>query len=384
MVAFMNSKLLILAGLAAVTVTSIAVFLLTSRGSEQSGEGEEAVTEFAPVRAYAGFSAYTEGWPAPAGTVALVGFVGPGTPAELAGLQKGDVVRRAAGTTVTTSEDVLAEIERYRPGDSIELEVERYVGPFPPGGLPEPQRHTVRIDLVEEPVGTDHIWVPYTRLEVQDQLRLGIYLAEITEPLAQHFGIEQPGGVLVYNTLPRLWGKGPADGDVILSFNGESVASLSQLQDLVDMTPEDKPISVSVRRGDQTLKVKLDSLGPSVPGVNHMSAEARERLRAALDRGDLHADHLQLLRPQSSKPPNQDETRIGFGAISKLSGSSITIELFDTGGKLTLAILPSTRVAGYGALNGLADLNVGEFVEVISRNDKAEYIYSKSAPLRPP
>jgi PDZ domain len=226
--------------------------------------------------------------------------------------------------------------------------------------------------------------VPYTRVGVQDQLRLGAYLADITEPLAQHFGIQQPGGVLVYMTLPRLWEKGPAEGDVIHSFNGNSVTSLSQLQELVDKTPEDDSITLGVRRGGETLKIKLESLGPSVPGVNHMSAEARERLLAALDRGDLHRDHLQGLRPQSSKAPDPTATRSGFGAITKFSDSSITIELFDTGSRWTLAILPSTSVAGYGARNGLADLNVGEFVEVIARNDKAEYIYSKSAPLRPP
>jgi S1-C subfamily serine protease len=144
----MKLKLLILAVVAAIAAASIAVLVLATRGGEESSEGEEALAEFAPVRAYAGFSVYTEGWAAPTGTTALVGFVGPDTPAELAGLQRSDTIRRAAGTSVTKSEDVLAEIEKRRPGDSIEIEIDRYVGPFPAGGLPEPEKHTLRIDLV--------------------------------------------------------------------------------------------------------------------------------------------------------------------------------------------------------------------------------------------
>jgi hypothetical protein len=55
--------------------------------------------------------------------------------------------------------------------------------------------------------------------------------------------------------------------------------------------------------------------------------------------------------------------------------------VYETGTEWTLAVLPTTMVTGYGAPNGFADLNVGEFVQVFSRGDTATNINSKSAPL---
>jgi PDZ domain len=383
----MNSKLLILAGLAAVAVTSIAVFLLTSRGGEQTGESEETVTEFAPVRAYAGLSIDQQGLDG-SGRPAVVSRVG--APSVQAGLRQSDVVAKVSGVTVDNAHELFVEIEKKRPGDSVDIEVHRYdFRPAVPNApLPEPERMTLKLDLVEEPPpGTDYIWVPWTGIKDEDQARLGGYLADITQPLALHFGVEEPGGALVHSPLPIwIFAGGPVKGDVIRSFDGKRVTSLKQLQTLVDNTPEDKAIKLGVQRGDQTLEFTLDSLGPNVAHCNHLPAPARFRLQAALEHGELHPDHLPLIASSyqgRDTTPGQSAGR--NGTIKRLSGSSITIELYETGTKWTQAILPATTVAGYGAPNGLADLNVGEFVQVLTRDGETAFqISSRSAPLRPP
>ena len=301
-----------------------------------------------------------------------------------------DVVGKLDGVPVGNAPEVYAEIEKKQPGDSIELEVLRYdFGLYTPSRpFPEPEKLTLKIDLVEEPASsTSSIWVPWTGVKAEDQARLGAYLADITQPLAQRFGIEEPGGALVYMRLP-IWfyQQGLLEGDVIKSFDGKGVTSLKQLQTLVDKTPEDKAIKIGVQRGDQTLEFTLDSLGPSVPGVNHLPAPARFRLKAALERGDLHPDHLPLLSGSYRRTdPVRGEPTSRNGTISALSESSITIELYDTGTNWTVAVVPSTSVGGYGAPNGLLDLNVGEFVGVLTRDGVTiGQISSKSAPLRPP
>ena len=63
--------------------------------------------------------------------------VGPGSPAERAGLKPGDVVIAVAGQTLYTHEDLLEAI-RTRPGQSFELRVERDGTPLTLTVTPEP------------------------------------------------------------------------------------------------------------------------------------------------------------------------------------------------------------------------------------------------------
>jgi hypothetical protein len=383
----MRVKLLIPAAVVAVTAVSVAIFVLITGGGEESGEGDETVTDFAPVRAYTGFHIDTQDWPG-LGPTAFVDRVGAGSPAQLVGLQQADVVRQVGGAQVTNAKEVYAEIEKKSPGDSLDIEVHRYdqrlLAPNRP--LPEPEKLTLTLELVEEPrPGASIVWVPYTAMDEQDQLRMGVILSEVTRPLAQHYGIAEPSGVLVRSALPRIdseqWLQ---EGDVIMSFDGRKVVSLSRLQEAVRNAPEDKSITIGVRRGSQDLKFTLDALGPSVPGANALPAQARERLHDAIKNGGLHPDHLQIIASSHRRTdPTPGQSFHGAGTIKKLSDSSITIQLFGTGSEWKLAIDSSTIVAGIGA-RGLSDLNVGEFVELFSSGDTANRIYSKAAPLRQP
>jgi hypothetical protein len=173
--------------------------------------------------------------------------------------------------------------------------------------------------------------------------------------------------------------EGLLEGDVIKTFDGKTVKSLKQLQTIIDNTPEDRAIKIGVQRGDQTLEFGLDSLGPNVPHSNHLPAPARVRLKAALERGDLHPDHLPVAASSyRGRDPTPGESTGRNGTIKRLSGSSITIELYETGTEWTQAILPATTVAGYRAPNGIADLNVGEFVQVLTH--EMERPLSRSPP----
>ncbi|HEV7804913.1 MAG TPA: trypsin-like peptidase domain-containing protein [Solirubrobacteraceae bacterium] len=59
------------------------------------------------------------------GPGAYVAGVSPGTPADHAGLQVGDVVVGVDGTSVTIPEDISAAIQNRQPGDSVSVEVQR-------------------------------------------------------------------------------------------------------------------------------------------------------------------------------------------------------------------------------------------------------------------
>jgi S1-C subfamily serine protease len=66
--------------------------------------------------------------------------VDPGGPAEAAGLREGDAVEAVDGRELTASVDLLAEVERREPGDTIELRVVR-----------DGSRGDVRVRLAERP-----------------------------------------------------------------------------------------------------------------------------------------------------------------------------------------------------------------------------------------
>jgi S1-C subfamily serine protease len=60
---------------------------------------------------------------------ALVVSVSPGTPAEGAGLRRGDVITQVDGDAITTSEDLSSTIRKHKPGDRVEVHWERGADP---------------------------------------------------------------------------------------------------------------------------------------------------------------------------------------------------------------------------------------------------------------
>jgi putative serine protease PepD len=56
---------------------------------------------------------------------ALVGSVQPGTPAESAGLQEGDIITKVGDTEVTDAASLTAAIRDHKPGDSVTVEYTR-------------------------------------------------------------------------------------------------------------------------------------------------------------------------------------------------------------------------------------------------------------------
>ncbi|MGZ4201287.1 MAG: S1C family serine protease [Thermoleophilaceae bacterium] len=59
---------------------------------------------------------------------AQVASVQPGSPADKAGIQAGDVIQAVGGTKVSTSDDVASAIGQYKPGDKVAVTVHRSSG----------------------------------------------------------------------------------------------------------------------------------------------------------------------------------------------------------------------------------------------------------------
>ncbi|MGQ9554069.1 MAG: S1C family serine protease [Anaerolineae bacterium] len=57
---------------------------------------------------------------------AVIDKVVPGSPAEQAGLQRGDVILAVNGEEIGPNNDLREALNRYRPGDTVSLEIRRW------------------------------------------------------------------------------------------------------------------------------------------------------------------------------------------------------------------------------------------------------------------
>jgi Do/DeqQ family serine protease len=164
---------------------------------------------------------------------ALVSAVQPGSPAERAGVRRGDVIIEIDGATVSDSNALRNHVARLKPGTSTDLKVVR-------GGQ---ERH-LSVRLAELPRAAND--EPQGPARDGKEGGLGLSVA--------------PGqsGVEVTAVDPS----GPAAeagiraGDVVEEVNGTAVRSASDLRSAVGRS-EGRPALLLVRRGDQELYVAV-------------------------------------------------------------------------------------------------------------------------------
>jgi serine protease Do len=107
----------------------------------------------------------------------------------------------------------------------------------------------VALDIIQQLKKTGHVARGW----------LGVYIQEVTRELAESFGMKQPQGALVAQVMkdsPARAG-GLQVGDVILTYNGESIVHSSDLPPLVGRTPIGKQSVVEVIRGGKPMKLRI-------------------------------------------------------------------------------------------------------------------------------
>ncbi len=96
---------------------------------------------------------------------------------------------------------------------------------------------------------------------------LGVQVQEVTSELSESFGLVKPMGALVGEVFPDTPAEkaGMQPGDIILEFDGKTIAKSSDLPPIVGVTSIDKKVSVKLlRQGkEKTIRLKLASLDKS-------------------------------------------------------------------------------------------------------------------------
>jgi serine protease Do len=172
---------------------------------------------------------------------ALVASVQKGSPAAAAGLQPGDVIRKANGQTVVASGDLPAIIAQSKPGDRIPLEVWRQGGNV---------QLTAQLANADEKVakadsGSD---------KSAQGGKLGLSLRPLQPDEARQAGISG-GGLLVEDVSGAAERAGVQPGDVVLAVNGTPAKSIEQVRAVV--AKADKSVALLVQRGEDKIFVPV-------------------------------------------------------------------------------------------------------------------------------
>ena len=171
---------------------------------------------------------------------ALVSAVEKGGPADQAGLQAGDVIRKVGGHAVVSSGDLPAAIGLAAPGDKLQLDIWRK------GAA---RQLEVRLGNASEKA---------TRVAAGDDVgtprgRLGLSLRALRPEELRAAGVD--AGLLIEDSTGAAASAGVEPGDVLLAVNGTSVKNVEQVRAAV--AKSDKSVALLIQRGDEKIFVPI-------------------------------------------------------------------------------------------------------------------------------
>ena len=184
-------------------------------------------------------------WGLPDARGALVTRVFPGTPAERAGLEPGDVIRSFNGTRVDTSSDLPPLVGALPPGTEVTLSL-----------LRDGREREVALELGKLgdilAAATGQPADPAGPGPAPQGNPLGIHGQDLDQDARQDLGLAPDEGVAVAGVEGAAQRAGLRPGDVVLSVGREPVSSVGELDAQLAGVGEDSTVMLLVRRGGST------------------------------------------------------------------------------------------------------------------------------------
>ena len=182
---------------------------------------------------------------------ALIAEVSPDTPAERAGLERGDVVVEVNGVAVASANDLRNQVAAIDPGQKVPMKVLR-------DGRPR----TLQVELAQRPTQPGEEDAPGEEpTESQQHEQLGLRLSELSPQLRQRLQLDdEVDGVVVLGVSPGTPAAraGLQGGDLLLEVAGRATTSLPELEAAVAGKASGENVAVLVRRGPVTTFLGLE------------------------------------------------------------------------------------------------------------------------------
>ncbi|MEF8794601.1 Do family serine endopeptidase [Thiohalorhabdus sp.] len=173
----------------------------------------------------------------------LIARVRPGTPADEAGLETGDVILAVNGQEIAQAGDIPPLVGRMDPGSEVMLTLLR---------AEQRMDKTVTLGALAEAPGKG------AKKASEPTSVLGMRLAPVPDELRQRQPLPEAGGALVKGVKP-----GPArragihPGDVILKLGDARIEGPGRVADLIGRVDSGARVPVMIQRGEHTLFVPL-------------------------------------------------------------------------------------------------------------------------------
>ncbi len=171
---------------------------------------------------------------------ALVGDVIKGSPAEISGIERGDVIVEFNGHPVKTMEELPKLVAQTRPGSEVDVVVVR-----------DGKRKVVKttIDKLEE-VGE------IASSKIED---MGLRVQDITPELMQSLDLDSQDGVLVADVIfdSPANAAGVRRGDVITEINREKINNLNDFQGKMNRLDTEDTLLLLIKRGGSTIFIAV-------------------------------------------------------------------------------------------------------------------------------
>lgn len=175
---------------------------------------------------------------------ALVADVMKDSPAEKAGIERGDVVTRFNGKPVESSDTLPTMVAQTPVGTKVEVELIR-----------DGKRKTLTTEILE----LKDSEAEEEPADEQEESSHGLSVQELTPDIAKSLGLDGVQGLVVTEVSPDS----PADeagfrrGDVVLEVGGKAVDTRAEFRSSLKKLKPGKPLLLLVRRGDNTIFLTL-------------------------------------------------------------------------------------------------------------------------------
>lgn len=172
----------------------------------------------------------------------LVASVEPGSPAEKAGLQSGDVIIAFEGKPVQSANELPRAVAATKPGAAVTLDIWR-----------NGAKRQVKATLAEFPTeSASQQQSPDSR---KSSNRLGLAVRELAPAQRKALGIEY--GLVVESASGPAQAAQIQRGDIIIAVNNVYFKSLDEFARIVQQQPPGGIVALLVRRGDAALYIPI-------------------------------------------------------------------------------------------------------------------------------
>jgi serine protease Do len=172
---------------------------------------------------------------------ALIAQASSSGPGGKAGIQPGDIIVRFNGKDVERSSDLPPMVGLVRPGTTVPVDVVR-----------QGDRLTIDVTIEQLPEANQVAQA----MSSQPKAIIGMTVDDVPESLQSENNLQ--GGILVKEVGddPAL-SAGLRAGDIITQVGGREISEVSDLQNMLDSLPTDRPIPVLVVRGGNSTFLTL-------------------------------------------------------------------------------------------------------------------------------